>query len=270
LDAVQAQWERDKAQYEPIKETVLGQIGLTQAGQQRLADAAAVIRETMTAFEKAAQQLQMITADLPAAAPGQAVAPPSMTNLLLPEGPVAPDPAEGADAEVTGQSDGQANDGVVTKGDAALSAAGVIAGGTADGVRQAVANAIASSPGTGPGKADPGLLQWLEDPKVGGVEVKGLSRLGGVVAVASAVPAVMSDVHDGNSVAEAVTREAGGTAVGLVAGGVIGGIAADAAAGAAIGSVIPGAGTAVGLVVGAVVGGAAALGTSKFIDWLWD
>ena len=76
----------------------------------------------------------------------------------------------------------------VTKGDIAIGAAGAIAGGTAEGVRQTTLKLINESPGTGPGKADPGLLKWLEDPTIGGVELKGFSRLGGVVAAASAVP----------------------------------------------------------------------------------
>lgn len=157
-----------------------------------------------------------------------------------------------------------------TTGDVAIGAAGAVAGGTADGVRQATTNLIAESPGTGPGKADPGLLKWLEDPKVGGVELRGFSRIGGVVAAASAIPAVMSDMHDGNSTAEAVTRETAGTAAGLWAGATVGGLAADAAAGAAIGSVIPGAGTAVGLVVGAGVGAVAAWGGSKLVEVAWE
>ncbi|GAB4910979.1 hypothetical protein [Mycobacterium avium] len=110
----------------------------------------------------------------------------------------------------------------------------------------------------------------MEDPKVGGVELRGFSRIGGVVAAASAIPAVMSDMHDGNSTAEAVTRETAGTAAGLWAGATVGGLAADAAAGAAIGSVIPGAGTAVGLVVGAGVGAVAAWGGSKLVEVAWE
>lgn len=157
-----------------------------------------------------------------------------------------------------------------TPGEVAIGSAGAIAGGTADGVRQATTKLIAESPGTGPGKADPGLLRWFEDPKIGGIELKGFSRVGGVVAAASAVPAVMSDIHDGNSVPEAVTRESVGTAAGLYAGAAVGGLAADAVAGAAIGSVIPGAGTAVGLVVGAGVGAVAAWGGSKFVEAAWQ
>jgi hypothetical protein len=158
----------------------------------------------------------------------------------------------------------------VTKGDIAIGAAGAVAGGTADGVRQATTRLINESPGTGPGKADPGLLKWLEDPTIGGVELKGFSRLGGVVAAASAVPAVMSDIHDGNSVAEAVTRETVGTGAGLWAGAAAGGFLADVAAGGAIGSVVPGAGTVVGVVAGAVVGAGAALLASKTVELAWD
>lgn len=157
-----------------------------------------------------------------------------------------------------------------TKGEVLTGAAGAIAGGTADGVRGATTKLIAESPGTGPGKADPGLLRWFEDPKIGGIELKGFSRVGGVVAAASAVPAVMSDIHDGNSVPEAVTREGVGTAFGLYAGAAAGGFAADMAAGAAIGSVVPGAGTAIGLVVGAVVGAGAAFGASKAVEVAWQ
>lgn len=157
-----------------------------------------------------------------------------------------------------------------TKGEVLTGTAGAIAGGTADGVRGATTKLIAESPGTGPGKADPGLLRWFEDPKIGGFELKGFSRVGRVVGAASAVPAVMSDIHDGNSVPEAVTREGVGTAFGLYAGAAAGGFAADMAAGAAIGSVVPGAGTAIGLVVGAVVGAGAAFGASKAVEVAWQ
>jgi hypothetical protein len=144
--------------------------------------------------------------------------------------------AGGPPAETGGAGAPEASGPTVTTGDVAIGAAGAVTGATADGVRQATLRLIEESPGTGPGKADPGLLKWLEDPKIGGVELKGFSRLGGVVAAASALPAVMSDVHDGNSVAEAVTREAGGVGAGLWAGAAAGGFFADAAAGAAIGS----------------------------------
>lgn len=182
--------------------------------------------------------------------------------------PAAPAPA-GADPAPAGQPGGGPAL-APTKGEVLTGTAGAIAGGTADGVRGATTKLIAESPGTGPGKADPGLLKWFEDPKIGGIELKGFSRVGGVVAAASAVPAVMSDIHDGNSVPEAVAREGVGTAFGLYAGAAAGGFAADMAAGAAIGSVVPGAGTAIGLVVGAVVGAGAAFGASKAVEVAWQ
>lgn len=181
----------------------------------------------------------------------------------------APQDAGGPPAEADQPAEGSGL-APVTKSDVATAAAGAVAGGTADGVRRATLNLIDASPGTGPGKADPGLLKWLEDPKIGGVELKGFSRVGGLVAAVSAVPAVMSDIHDGNSVAEAVTREGAGAGAGLYAGAVAGSFLADVVAGGTIGSVIPGAGTAVGLVAGAVVGAGAALGASKGIEWAWD
>jgi uncharacterized protein YukE len=149
----------------------------------------------------------------------------------------------------------------VTKGDVAIGAAGAVAGGTADGVREATTRLIEESPGTGVGKAPPGLLRWLEYPTVAGAELKGFSPIGGVVGAASAVPAVMSNIHDGNSVAEAVTREGAGVAAGLWAG---------AEAGAAIGSAFPGAGTAIGLVVGASAGAIASVLASKGVDVVWQ
>lgn len=145
--------------------------------------------------------------------------------------------------------------------DVLITAEGAIAGGTADGVRQTVVDVVAKGPKTGPGAPDPGLLKWFEDPTVGGVELKGFSRVARVAGVASAVPAVMSDIQDGNSVAQAVTREGAGVAAGLWAG---------AATGAGIGSVFPGAGTAVGVVVGAAVGAGAAMGASRVVEAAWD
>ncbi|WP_431240047.1 hypothetical protein ACQ86B_11180 [Mycolicibacterium aichiense] len=198
-----------------------------------------------------------IPSDAPKASLGSP--PRSLSDMLLPTS------SEGA--ESAGEN---GNHWVPSKTDLLIGGAGAIAGGTADGVRQAALNLINESPGTGPGKADPGLLKWLEDMKIGGVELRGISRVGGVVGAASAIPAVMSDIHDGNSVPEAVAREAAGTSAALVLGGAAGTFAADAVAGAAIGSIIPGAGTAVGLVVGAGVGAFAALGASKVVEWLWE
>ncbi|BBZ75760.1 hypothetical protein MANY_10970 [Mycolicibacterium anyangense] len=200
-----------------------------------------------------------IPSDAPKGASASFGSPPrSLSDVLLPSQSETADPAKESGSHW-----------IPTKTDVLIGTAGAVAGGTADGVRQAALNLINESPGTGPGKADPGLLKWLEDLKVGGVELRGISRVGGAVGAVSAIPAVMSDIHDGNSVPEAVTREAAGTGAALVAGGFFGAVATDAAAGAAIGSVIPGAGTAIGLVVGAVAGAAAAIGVSKLVEDLW-
>jgi hypothetical protein len=141
-----------------------------------------------------------------------------------------------------------------------IGSAGGIAGASHEAVRQAALDAIAKSPTTGPGAPSPGLSKLLQDPKIGGVELKGFSRLGRGVGVAGAVPAVMADIQDGNSVAEAITREGAGLAAGLWSGAATGGL---------VGSVVPGAGTAVGVVVGAAAGGFAALGASKVVEAAW-
>lgn len=91
-----------------------------------------------------------------------------------------------------------------------------------------------------------------------------------MVGAFSAVPAVLSDIHDHNSVAEAVTRETVGTGAGLYIGAAAGGFLGDMAAGAAIGSVVPGAGPAVGLVAGAAVAAGASLLASKGVEMAWD
>ena len=150
-----------------------------------------------------------------------------------------------------------------TRSDVAIGTAGAIAGGTADGVRSTMLKAIEDNPGTGVGKAPQGLLDWFEDPKIKGFELTGFSRVAGVVGVASAVPAVMSDVNDGNSVAEAVTREGAGVAAGLWAGAEAGGV---------IGSFvpIPGVGTAVGIAAGAVIGAGASWLASNGVEAAWQ
>jgi uncharacterized protein YukE len=167
-----------------------------------------------------------------------------------------PTPASGADGHA-GQDPGL----TLTKGDVAIGAAGAVAGGTAEGVSKATLGLIGESPGTGRGEVPPGLLKWLQDPKIAGVELPGFSRIGVVAGVASAVPAVMSNIHDGNSVAEAVTREGAGVAAGLVAGAELGALA---------GSIVPGAGTAAGVVAGAVIGAGASLLASKVVDMVWQ
>lgn len=180
-----------------------------------------------------------------------------------PAAPVAERPRTAPGTEPHGSAADDAPGFVPSLKDVLIATEGAVAGGTADGVRQTVLNTVAKGPATGPGAPDPGLLKWFKDPEIGGVELKGFSRVARVTGAAAAVPAVMSDIQDGNSVAEAVTREGAGVAAGLWAG---------AQAGALAGSFIPvpGVGTAVGVVVGAGVGGLAALGTSKVVEITWE
>lgn len=231
--------------------------------------AKAANQDTQAMHDAAVATMRITLGEVQASRNGYVNAMAAAESSMTAAGETPPAPS-GAPAEAEGAHKPAETGPTVTKGDVAIAAAGAVAGATADGVRQATLNAINASPGTGPGKADPALLKWLEEPKIGGVDLTGFSRVGGVVAAVSAVPAVMSDIHDGNSVAEAVTREAGGAAVGLYAGGVAGGFVTDLVAGGTIGSVFPGAGTAVGLAAGAVVGAGAALGGSKLIEWAWD
>lgn len=100
-------------------------------------------------------------------------------------------------------------------------------------------------------------MNRLEDTKV-----PRFARINVVTAAAMSVPAVFSDMHEGNSAAEAVTRESVGTGAGLWFGALAGGAVSGGEIGAALGSVVSGTGTAAGLVVGAVVGGAISWGAS--------
>lgn len=151
-----------------------------------------------------------------------------------------------------------------TAQDLALTSATAVKAGVTDAVGRSVLNS--ADAGTGPGKASPSLLRWFDDPQVRGVST-GLSRVNALAAAVMAVPAAVADVHDGDSVPEAVTREAGGALAGIVAGTV---------AGAQIGGLagtfipIPGVGTAVGVVAGAAIGGVVATMTSKGIGEAWD
>lgn len=134
----------------------------------------------------------------------------------------------------------------------------------ASAVKKELHEAITDSPGTGPGRAGEGLLNWLEDTKV-----PRFARINVVTAASMSVPAVSSDMHEGNSAAEAVTRESVGTGAGLWLGAMAGGAVSGGEIGAALGTVVPGAGTAAGLVVGAVVGGAISWGASKGVEAAW-
>lgn len=104
--------------------------------------------------------------------------------------------------------------------------------------------------------ADSRLLPWLKE-----MDVLKVSRIGIVGNVAMMIPAIIQDIGNDDSVAEAVTKEAGGTAAGILA---------AAGAGALAGSVVPVGGTIVGGAAGVIAGSLVALYTSKKIGELFD
>jgi hypothetical protein len=65
MDGVQAGWQQDKARFDSIKDTPLGQLSLLHAGQQRLTDGRDVIRDAMNEYTSTAGKLKIVTDDLP-------------------------------------------------------------------------------------------------------------------------------------------------------------------------------------------------------------
>lgn len=84
---------------------------------------------------------------------------------------------------------------------------------------------------------------------------------GAVVSVAATAVGVGVDIHEGESVGQALASNGAG---------LVASVGLGAAAGAIVGSVVPGAGTVVGGAVGAVVGGAAGIFTSGVVDGIFE
>ncbi|MGC5255901.1 hypothetical protein ACPXCG_06075 [Gordonia sp. DT218] len=172
---------------------------------------------------------------------------------------------DAADGDVKGDVDW-----APSTGDVVLGSTAGLTGAKADIIRDIWLKSIGENP-TG---VNAKILPWLED--IG--RMKGISKIGGVVGVLTAVPSVFADHDEGNSWSEAITRETASTAVGVGTGTVaaagasaaMASIIAGTEVGATIGSVVPGAGTIVGAIAGAAIGGTAAFFTSKGIDALWD
>lgn len=249
-------------------------IGTAKANNQDASglrdEAVAAVRATSGSVQKgrggyvAAMAAAKPSLDAITSAPliGPGINGPATTGKPAPNGPLI---GRGADGPPKGKTPPSLNP---SPTDVALGGAGAIAGVTADGVRGAVLDAIKDGPKTGPGAADPGLLRWLEDSKLG--SLRGFSKIGGVASLIGVIPSIASDMHSeggkpGNSFAEATTREVVSAGVGLWAGAESG-----AAIGAAVGSVVPGAGTVVGLAAGAVIGAGAGFLASKGIEMAWD
>lgn len=101
------------------------------------------------------------------------------------------------------------------------------------------------------------LLPWMTD--IGNLK---LSRIGIAGNVAMLIPAIISDVGGGEEPWKAVTKEVGGTAIGVTAGAWIGGVLGT--------GVVPGIGTAGGALIGTAVGGALSIAATKGIGALLE
>lgn len=70
LDAIQAQWQADKANFAPIANTSAGKMALLTMGQLRINDATAVVHHAQAAFAQLAATVQVATSRLPQAPGG--------------------------------------------------------------------------------------------------------------------------------------------------------------------------------------------------------
>lgn len=140
-------------------------------------------------------------------------------------------------------------------------ATGAVVDGTTDAVRKAAVEAMKDGARTGPGSASPALAKFLDDAKIAGRTMKGVSGVGGVMSAVMVVPNAIADHGQGDSWLKAFGKEGGGTLTGVAAG---------AMAGAAFGSAAPVVGTVVGLAVGAVVGYLATEGLDTYWEPLAD
>ena len=137
--------------------------------------------------------------------------------------------------------------------------AGAVVDGTTDAVRKAAVTAMKEGPTSGPGKASPGLVKFLDDVKIAGKTLRGVSGVGGLMSAVMVIPNAIADHGGGDSWLKAIGKNAGGAA-----GGVVAGAGAGAIAGLFI--PIPVVGTVAGLVVGAAFG---YLGT-ELLDTNWE
>jgi hypothetical protein len=134
--------------------------------------------------------------------------------------------------------------------------AGAVVDGTTDAVRKAAVTAMKEGPTSGPGKASPGLVKFLDDVKIAGKTLRGVSGAGGLMSAVMVIPNVLADMGE-DGLRKAIGKNAGGAALGL---------GATALTGAALFSVVPGVGTVIGLGAGAVAGYLA----TEYLDTNWE
>jgi hypothetical protein len=134
--------------------------------------------------------------------------------------------------------------------------AGAVVDGTTDAVRKAAVTAMKEGPTSGPGKASPGLVKFLDDVKIAGKTLRGVSGAGGLMSAVMVIPNVLADMGE-DGLRKAIGKNAGGAAAG---------VGAAALFGAALFSVVPGVGTVIGLGAGAVAGYLA----TEYLDTNWE
>ena len=134
--------------------------------------------------------------------------------------------------------------------------AGAVVDGTTDAVRKAAVTAMKEGPTSGPGKASPGLVKFLDDVKIAGKTLRGVSGAGGLMSAVMVIPNVLADMGE-DGLRKAIGKNAGGAAAG---------VGAAALTGAALFSVVPGVGTVIGLGAGAVAGYLA----TEYLDTEWE
>jgi hypothetical protein len=134
--------------------------------------------------------------------------------------------------------------------------AGAVVDGTTDAVRKAAVTAMKEGPTSGPGKASPGLVKFLDDVKIAGKTLRGVSGAGGLMSAVMVIPNVLADMGE-DGLRKAIGKNAGGAAAG---------VGAAALFGAGLFSVVPGVGTVIGLGAGAVAGYLA----TEYLDTEWE
>ncbi len=167
-------------------------------------------------------------------------------------------PADGKPA-ADGQKKPEEFDWIPDPNNRTFMATGAIVDGTTDAIREAAVKAMKEGAKTGPGKASPRLVKFLDDVKVAGRSMKGISRVGGLMTAVMVVPAAISDMGEGDSWRKAFGKETGGAVAGLGSGALVG---------AVVGSFIPipGVGTMVGMAAGSYIGYLA----SEGLDTHWE
>jgi hypothetical protein len=196
MDSVIAQWHADKAALAPYMNTGPGRHAYIYKAQERITDAKHVLTDAVHGYEDLARQLTTAAEGLPSSdANAKTATQPEKFDW-------APDGKEWT-----------------------FIGAGAVVDGTTDAIRKAAVTAMKEGATSGPGKASPGLVKFLDDVKIAGKTIKGVSGAGGVMSAVMVIPNVLADRGEGDSWRKAFGKNAGGAAAGVGAGAAAGAIA---------------------------------------------